>query len=379
MKSELEISRLRLSTHRAIDGAKVGELAKSITNLGGQLLHPIVVDEDGNVLAGAHRVEAFRRLSRKTIPATVVTLKGLHAELAQLDENLCRNDGTALERSKALARQKEIYELLHPSAKKGGDRRSDKAKSNRQNGGLKEQRSFAKSASAKTGDSERSVQRYVEVGEKLAPEAADIIRETASADRISELEDLAKLDPKAQIRVAKKVAESGQPVRKIVKKEEGDEINERFTPRAFIEELCFEFHFDLDVASHQKSPAAKLIKHFWTKKDDGLRRSWKGKRVWCNPPFDDLEAWVAKAHHEVRAKDRCPLVVMLMPAVRTEQPFWQQYIEPYRDQSGRDGARVTTRFVAGRPRFGHPGDPEGARSGSPEFGCVLVVWEAFRT
>jgi hypothetical protein len=60
-----------------------------------------------------------------------------------------------------------------------------------------------------------------------------------------------------------------------------------------------------------------------------------------------------------------------MPATRTEQPFWQRFIEPHRD---RPGSRVTTRFLDGRTKFGKPGDPEGEEAGSPPFGCVLVTW-----
>ena len=35
---------------------------------------------------------------------------------------------------------------------------------------------------------------------------------------------------------------------------------------------------------------------------------------------------------------------------------------------------LTTHFLPGRTRFGHPGNPEGVGVGSPPFGCVLLVW-----
>lgn len=363
------IRKLKISGNRTVDQAKVAELARSIEALGGDLLQPIVVDEDDNVLAGAHRIEAFRLLGKDSIPARVVSLKGLKAELARLDENLVRNDGIALERAQALKRRKEIYEHLHPTTKAGH------AGAEKKHRPANENISFARDTAAKTGKSDRSVQQYVEVAEKLSPEAAEIIRPTETAEKITELMELAKLPPKEQVKIAKKVAATGEAVAKVVKKEAGDEINERFTPRPLITSLHKTYRFTIDVASHPKSPAARIIGHFWTKKNDGLKKSWKGKRVWCNPPFDDLPNWVKKAHEEVR-ENGCPLVVMLMPAVRTEQPFWQEFIEPYRDRLPVDGAKVTTRFLANRPRFGYPNDPEGDLSGSPEFGCVLVIWEA---
>lgn len=40
-------------------------------------------------------------------------LQGLQAELAEIDENLVRNNGTVLEQGISLARRKVIYWVLH--------------------------------------------------------------------------------------------------------------------------------------------------------------------------------------------------------------------------------------------------------------------------
>lgn len=146
-----------------------------------------------------------------------------------------------------------------------------------------------------------------------------------------------------------------------------DDENSRYTPRALILQLHREFGFTVDVASAAETPAAQIIGRFWTKADDGLKQSWAGERVWCNPPFDDLETWIKKAWFELAA----PLVVMLIPANRTEQPFWHKWIEPQRD----NGGPLTTRFIAARIEFGFPGNPEGVGVGSPQFGCVLLIWK----
>ena len=50
---------------REIDQDKVGDLVESIGLVG--LLHPIVIDTDNNLLAGNHRLEAYRILGRDTI------------------------------------------------------------------------------------------------------------------------------------------------------------------------------------------------------------------------------------------------------------------------------------------------------------------------
>jgi hypothetical protein len=67
---------------------------------------------------------------------------------------------------------------------------------------------------------------------------------------------------------------------------------------------------------------------------------------------------------------------MLLPGNRTEQPFWQNEIEPVRDGRAGPGVnlKLTTHFVPSRVRFGWPGNPAGFGAGSPPFTCVLLVF-----
>lgn len=103
----------------------------------------------------------------------------------------------------------------------------------------------------------------------------------------------------------------------------------------------------------------------------GLTGPWKG-RVWINPPFSDIAAWVAKCWRECAA-GRVELIEMLVPSTRTEQGWWQKLVEPHRD--GRaplvPGYALTTEFLAKRPRFLKDGVP----MGSPKFGCCILHWE----
>jgi len=66
-----------------------------------------------------HRIEAYKLLGRTEIEATVVSLSELDAELAQIDENLIRNELTVLERAEQLKRRKEIYEAKYPESRAG--------------------------------------------------------------------------------------------------------------------------------------------------------------------------------------------------------------------------------------------------------------------
>lgn len=109
---------------------------------------------------------------------------------------------------------------------------------------------------------------------------------------------------------------------------------------------------------------------YYDGKADGLRQTWAGGRVWCNPPFSDIEPWIERAWDS-----HAELVVMMIPATRTDQPFWQKWVEPHRDKRWSNWD-FRTRFLPGRIRFGHPGNPEGVGVGSPMFGCVLLIWTA---
>lgn len=123
--------------------------------------------------------------------------------------------------------------------------------------------------------------------------------------------------------------------------------------------------WDLDVAACDE---AHLAEKYFTRTTNGLMQSWAG-RCWCNPPFSDIEPWVLKAWQET---SRCPVIAMLVPASRTEQGWWQDLIEPWRDRE----RAFTSHFLPGRTRFGHPGNVRGLGVGSPPFGCVLLLWRS---
>jgi phage N-6-adenine-methyltransferase len=146
-----------------------------------------------------------------------------------------------------------------------------------------------------------------------------------------------------------------------------DTVDERITPDWLWKQLHHEFAFTLDAAANERN--AKLPR-FHSLESDGLAQHWKNDRVWCNPPYSDITGWVRKASIEHR--DGCPLIVMLLPANRTEQAWWQDYIEPHRDGRG----PVETRFIRRRVDFGTPGNEEGKYRTSVPFGSVLIIWRA---
>lgn len=146
-----------------------------------------------------------------------------------------------------------------------------------------------------------------------------------------------------------------------------DKVDDRRTPRELFDPLHEEFRFTLDAAA---SADNALCDRFYDLESDGLVQTWAWDRVWCNPPYSNCRAWVEKADFEFFTKG-CKLIVMLLPANRCEQGWWQDLIEP-----GRRESRIEVRFQRGRLRFDTPDhdytkQPKGNR---PPFGVCLVIW-----
>ena len=108
------------------------------------------------------------------------------------------------------------------------------------------------------------------------------------------------------------------------------------TPDEIYQKLDAEFHFDLDPASTDENHKTDM---YYTREQDGLKCSWGGYRVFCNPPYSQIEKWVAKAFYEAH-KDNT-VVVLLIPA-RTDTRYFHNYIMH----------RSEIRFVKGRLKFG---------------------------
>lgn len=133
------------------------------------------------------------------------------------------------------------------------------------------------------------------------------------------------------------------------------------TPRTFFAALHAAVRFTVDAAATHDSA---LLPRYWTPETDALAQDWNGERVWCNPPYSDVGPWAAKAQAQQRG-----VVVMLVPANRTDQQWWHTWVEPRRDCGG----PLRVYFVRGRLRF-HPVRDVPARNEQPTFGSVLLVW-----
>ena len=172
--------------------SEVDKLAASIKEVG--LIQPITVRESvvirgtaeqgWQIVAGHHRVAACRALGWTEIDAIVIDdASHLQSELMEIDENLCRAELTASQRTGYTKRRAQIFEALHPSEKGGktiptlgGDQRIG----------------FAADTAMSTGQTKRSINQHLARADALGDEALTKVANT-SLDSGVELDALAKM------------------------------------------------------------------------------------------------------------------------------------------------------------------------------------------
>jgi hypothetical protein len=193
--------RLRRPSDSAIE-----RMAQSLGEIG--LITPIavrVVDEmeiNGEVVCGvpvlihgATRLAAAALLGWEFIDTQIVEADDIDARLAEIAENLHREELTVQERAEHLARRKDIYIARHPETRQGS------AGGHGKHGSATDKLSFAGDTASKTGMDERSIQRAVRRSERIASDVKDRIKDTAIADSGIELDALAAATPTEQRRM----------------------------------------------------------------------------------------------------------------------------------------------------------------------------------
>lgn len=200
---QIPISQIKVSEgRREADQEAVQELMDSISRVG--LLNPITVDQEYTLIAGLHRLEAAKLLGWSEIECTVSSLEGLLAELAEVDENVVRKGLSAVEYSDLLLRRKEIYEMLHPETKNGGDRKSEKIRIAKCNSDPA--KPFIQDTAEKLGVHPTTVARQIQTAKNLTTEAKDIIRDTGTKITKKDALKLSRLAPEQQKDAASRLA-----------------------------------------------------------------------------------------------------------------------------------------------------------------------------
>lgn len=182
---------------RPLNGEKVAGLQASMAEVG--LLQPIVITERFGLVAGRHRLEAARRLGWGSVAARVAPLDGLRAELAEIDENLMRNELTVLEQGEHLLRRSWILEALGERARPSPG--TNQYTTNKEVGETVSPTKTTAVIAGEIGLGERSAQQRLQIARDLDEEVKEAIAAEPIANRTREMLDLSRLEPEEQRRV----------------------------------------------------------------------------------------------------------------------------------------------------------------------------------
>lgn len=130
----MKISEIKIGDRFRKNLGHIDQLVQSIKEIG--LLHPVVINENYELIAGQRRIEAFKKLGHEDIPATVVNLNDI--VIGEFHENAVRKGFTSrekiaikeaiepIERQRAKERQGGKGYKQHESSVKSTQRSRDK-------------------------------------------------------------------------------------------------------------------------------------------------------------------------------------------------------------------------------------------------------------
>lgn len=183
----------------------VSALAASMADPQVGLINAITLLPDGSLVAGRHRLAAAKLLGWKTIPAVIMELGELDAELVEIDENLRRSELTVLEEAQHQARRDEILRAkgLRAQASSGQNQHTPSTNSGAGQVGAPGAPTITTAQmAAQMGMSERAAQERMQIARGITPQVQELIAEHPVANSTKGLLALARLDSAVQTAVA---------------------------------------------------------------------------------------------------------------------------------------------------------------------------------
>ncbi|WP_313350499.1 ParB/RepB/Spo0J family partition protein [Paracoccus sp. (in: a-proteobacteria)] len=181
---------------RPVSEAGVQAILGSIEELG-QIVTPLVVrqrrDKNGvayELLDGAHRLEAARRLGLETVPVRVFECTNDQARLLEIDGNLAGAELNPLDTAVFLASRKAVYERLHPETKAAA---GAALAAKRWDATEPSSAAFATVTAEKFGMTERQVRKIVAAGSRLGPDEIAKLRSAPKPVTLKDLQVIAKI------------------------------------------------------------------------------------------------------------------------------------------------------------------------------------------
>lgn len=213
MNDQIGIGSIRVADRlRTLDPDYVAFLAASISEIG--LQTPIIVAEAEDsgakvyrLVGGFHRLEACKHLGWTAIQARVMRGNDLDRRLVEIDENLCRNDLSIIDKARHVAERRRIIEQLYPR-NHGGDRR-------RKQVDIMSTWSVTQDVAEKMGLSPRHMRRLFSLDFALAPDVRERLAPTLWRNRFSELKRLSGHQPDMQRRIVAELLHPDDPAKSV--------------------------------------------------------------------------------------------------------------------------------------------------------------------
>lgn len=171
---------------RPVKGEKVDDLKESIKANG--LLNPITVDQKLNLIAGLHRLTACKLLGLEAVECNIVNYQDAdQARLAEIDENLIRNELEPLERSELWFERDQILVRMGLRAKAGDNQHTHKGSEM-----ISPPPKRTVELAREVGYSERTFQHGKQIAKSIHPEVKQIIKRSPIADSPTALLKIAR-------------------------------------------------------------------------------------------------------------------------------------------------------------------------------------------
>lgn len=118
------------------------------------------------------------------------------------------------------------------------------------------------------------------------------------------------------------------------------------TPKEVYDGLNLEFNFNFDPCPYQSEDKTFLLKNW-------------GKKVFCNPPYNNIYNFMEKALVEIK-KENTEIAVFLVPS-RTDSKWFHELVLPNYEE---------IRLIRGRLKFKQ--DNQGKINNAPFPSCIII-------
>lgn len=185
----------------------------------GRIFPPIKVRRTPNgklpftLVSGGHRLEGVRLAGGETIEALVIKADKDGAREEEIEENLFRNELTALERIFAVFEYRRLFERKYGEVAPGNPLFANVAKLATLDllGNIEDSQegNFYARVTERLGISSRSTRRFCQIAKALCPQLRDVLEGSALEDNLSVIERLSKQDLGTQIIYANALRANG--------------------------------------------------------------------------------------------------------------------------------------------------------------------------